>query len=244
MSSRGSAFLALWNSFDPVLLDEYECWHTFEHVPERLSVPGFLSAKRYADGHGARRRFLTLYEIETLAVLDTPAYQLLVDQPTSWSVEMRRSFRGFQRYPCRRIAAAGCGLSGSAATFVFSVPALSDETERLAATLNAQAALGRVTSFQIGVSIGNPQYKVFQQDSSATEGSATVVAVVEATHRRLLDELGETLRHAMAEQFPATTEPRWETFDLLYAIAKPELLEARSVRLSPREELRTLFRES
>lgn len=243
MSSRGSAFLALWNGFDPALLDEYECWHTFEHVPERLSVPGFLTARRYAAGHGADRRFLTLYEIEALEVLDTPAYQLLVDQPTAWSVEMRRSFRGFQRYPCRRIAAAGCGLSGAAATFVFSVPALSDEIDRLAAVLNAHAASGRVTAFQIGVSIGAPRYKVFQQEASATEGAVTIVAVVEATQRRLLDESGQALRDALAERFLSTSAPRWETFDLLYAIAKPELLEARSARLSPREELRTLFRE-
>ena len=115
MSSRGAAFLALWNGFDPALLDEYECWHTFEHVPERLSVPGFLSARRYAADQGESRRFFTLYEIETLEVLETLAYQRLVDQPTSWSAEMRRSFRDFRRYPCRRVAMAGYGLSGAVA---------------------------------------------------------------------------------------------------------------------------------
>lgn len=242
MSSRGSAFLALWNGFDPALLDEYECWHTFEHVPERLSVPGFLSAKRYASDSGANRCFFTLYEIETLDVLDTPAYQQLVDRPTSWSAEMRRAFHGFRRYPCRRIAAAGYGLSGALATFTFSVPAVAGEADGLAAVLNAQFSAGKITSFQIGVSAGNPQYKVFHQDFSSGDDASAIVAIVEGTRRASLDELGRTLLEAMPKRFPTAFEATWENFDFLHAVTKPELLEARSVRLPPREDLRALFR--
>lgn len=241
MSLRGSAFLALWNGFDPALLDEYECWHTFEHMPERLSVPGFLSAKRYAADDGENRRFFTLYEIETLDVLETSAYQQLVDEPTSWSAEMRRSFRGFRRYPCRRVAMAGYGLSGTVATFTFSVPAAAAEAYRLAGALNAHFSAGRITSFQVGVSIGNPRYSVFHQDFAAGEESPVILAVVEATRRSVLDELGRSLLDAMPDQFPDAFEARWETFDFLHGVTKPELLEARSDRLPPREELRALF---
>jgi hypothetical protein len=244
MSSRGAAFLALWNGFDPALLDEYECWHTFEHVPERLSVPGFLSARRYAADQGESRRFFTLYEIETLEVLETLAYQRLVDQPTSWSAEMRRSFRDFRRYPCRRVAMAGYGLSGAVATLTFSVPASTGEADRLAGTLNRHFATGRITSFQVGTSIGNPQYSVFHQDFSSGKDSYVIAAVVEATSRRVLDDLGPLLVAAMPEQFPTALDVRWETFDFLYGVTKPEMLEARSVRLPPREELRALFRAS
>lgn len=242
MSSRGGAFLALWNEFDPALLDEYECWHTFEHVPERLSVPGFLSAKRYAADDGEDRRFFTLYEIETLDVLETPAYQQLVEQPTPWSSKMRRSFRGFRRYPCRKVATAGCGLSGAVATFTFSVPADTGEAERLAAALDAHFSAGRITSFQIGVSRGNPRYSVFHQDFLSGEDSSAILAVVEGTRRHALDELGRSLLDTLPDQFPAAFGARWETFDFLHAVTKPELLEARSVRLPPREELRSLFR--
>lgn len=244
MSSRGAAFLALWNGFDPALLDEYECWHTFEHVPERLSVPGFLSARRYAADEGESRRFFTLYEIETLDVLETVDYRRLVDQPTSWSAEMRRSFRGFRRYPCRRVAMAGSGLSGALATLTFSVPALMGEADRLAGTLNTHFATGKITSFQVGVSIGNPRYSVFPQDFSSGEDSYVILAVVEATRRRALDDLCRSLLAAMPEQFPAALDAQWESFDFLYGITKPELLEARSVRLAPREDLRALFRAS
>jgi hypothetical protein len=242
MSFRGSAFLALWNGFDHRFLDEYECWHTFEHVPERLGVPGFLSARRYASGEGAGRCFFTLYEIEALEVLDSAAYQELVDLPTSWSAEMRRSFHGFRRFPCRRVASAGYGLSGELATFTFSLPAVEDEPDRLAALLNEQLCLGKITSFQIGVSIGRPQYKVFQQDFSSGEDTSTIVAVIEGTHARSLGGVGRMLAGLLPERFSTALDPRWESFDFLHGVTKPELLEARSLRLPPREDLRALFR--
>ncbi|TKT75874.1 hypothetical protein [Aquamicrobium sp. LC103] len=242
MSSQGSAFLALWNGFDPTLLDEYECWHTFEHVPERLSVPGFLSGKRYATGEGARRNFFTLYEIEALDVLESAAYRELVDKPTLWSAKMRRSFNGFRRYPCRRVAAAGSGLAGAAATFIMPVTRLADEADRLAAFLSEQYSSGRIASFQVGVSIANPHYKVFSQDFSAEEDSSVVVAVVEATGRPALDELGQALFARIAPALSEAGTPDWEVFDFLYAIGKPELREADGWRIRPRDDLRVLFR--
>ncbi|MEP9397474.1 hypothetical protein [Mesorhizobium sp. KR2-14] len=240
MSSQGTAFLALWNGFDPALLDEYECWHTFEHVPERLSVPGFLSGKRYASGGGAERRFFTLYELESLQVLESAAYRELVDEPTRWSAKMRRSFSGFRRYPCRRVAAAGSGLAGAAATFVLPLSAPENEVEALAELLGRQFSSGRITSFQIGVSIANPHYKVFSQDFSAAEGGSVIVAVLEATTRPALDEAGRALADKTAS-FSAAKTPDWEVFDLLYAIAKQEPPQGERWRVPPRDDLRALF---
>ncbi len=240
MSSQGAAFLALWNGFDPALLDEYECWHTFEHVPERLSVPGFLSGKRCASGGGAERRFFTLYEMESLQVLESAAYRELIDEPTRWSAKMRRSFSGFRRYPCRRVAAAGSGLAGAAATFVLPLSAPGNEVEALAELLGEQFSSGRITSFQIGVSIANPHYKVFSQDFSATEEASVVVAVLEATTRPALDEAGRALADKAAT-FSATRTPDWEVFDFLYAISKQELPQGERWRLPPRDDLRALF---
>ena len=45
------AFLALWNDFDPGRDEEYNRWHTYEHVPERLSIrlsstPGRVGCRR------------------------------------------------------------------------------------------------------------------------------------------------------------------------------------------------------
>ena len=43
----GAAFLALWNGIDrPEARAEYEAWHAFEHVPERVGLPGFEYGRR------------------------------------------------------------------------------------------------------------------------------------------------------------------------------------------------------
>jgi hypothetical protein len=82
---RGSGFLALWNDFDPAREAEYECWHTFEHVPERVGIPGFLSGRRYRAAERSESQYFTLYELESLAALGGPDYVEVVDHPTAWS---------------------------------------------------------------------------------------------------------------------------------------------------------------
>lgn len=117
MSLKGSAFLALWNDIEAPRDGEYNLWHTREHVPERLTVPGILSGRRYVDREATRHRYFTLYELNSLAVLASPAYQRIVDNPTPWSLSMRPSFRNFLRYPCTTTLSLGRGMGGALATF-------------------------------------------------------------------------------------------------------------------------------
>ena len=104
MSLNGAAFLALWNDFDPALDAEYDCWHTFEHVPERVGIAGILSGRRYVARERERWRYFTLYELESLAALDGPEYADVVERPTAWSASMRPSFRNFLRSPCATLS--------------------------------------------------------------------------------------------------------------------------------------------
>ena len=54
---------------------EFNEWYNQYHVPERVSVPGILSARRYelCDGEGALK-YLAIYELEDEAVLQGEAY--------------------------------------------------------------------------------------------------------------------------------------------------------------------------
>lgn len=98
------AFLALWNGIaDAGLQEEYETWHTFEHVPERVGVPGFVAARRYrgaAAAPGQPPHYFTLYRLAGAEALQTPRYQELLDRPTPWSARMRGQLRDFVRVPC------------------------------------------------------------------------------------------------------------------------------------------------
>ena len=67
--------------------DELNAWYDEEHLPERLSCPGFLAARRFellessADGHP---RYLALYDLESAEVLSSEAYLAMVP-PSAWS---------------------------------------------------------------------------------------------------------------------------------------------------------------
>ncbi|MFO1413473.1 MAG: hypothetical protein U1F10_06100 [Burkholderiales bacterium] len=113
MPLAGRAFLALWNDIAPAREAEYDRWHTREHVPERVGVPGFRGARRYVHRARATHRYFTLYELDRLAVLDSAAYRALVEHPTPWSASMRPDFANFLRVPCTTTASLGAGIGAA-----------------------------------------------------------------------------------------------------------------------------------
>jgi hypothetical protein len=60
----------------PVPEDEFHDWYDNEHLPGRLTVPGFDSAARYRAADGQAPPWLAVYEIEP-GTLDSPAYKAL-----------------------------------------------------------------------------------------------------------------------------------------------------------------------
>src|SRR3569623_329456 len=118
LDMSGAAVLALWNGVDAARTEEYNAWHTREHVPERISVPGMIGARRYVKSSGPLPAYLTLYAMDDTAVLKSEAYRSLLDNPTAWSRAMRPSFRGVMRLCCRRLLTLGGGLGGALAGIV------------------------------------------------------------------------------------------------------------------------------
>lgn len=109
---RATALLALWNDVAPGMEAEYEDWHAREHVPERLTVPGMLWGRRYADTRpSGGPRYLTLYGLRDVAVLDGEPYQRLLREPTPTSARMRPALRHVIRWVCSLHEDAGAALA-------------------------------------------------------------------------------------------------------------------------------------
>lgn len=126
MNLRGKGVLALWNGIDATRRAEYDLWHTREHVPERVAVPGMIGARRYFRVAGPLPEYLTVYDMDDTNVLTSKPYLRLLDNPTPWSQSMRPSFRGFMRLCCRRELSIGGGLGAAlGAAVLANVPALS-----------------------------------------------------------------------------------------------------------------------
>jgi hypothetical protein len=109
-----NALLLLWNDIEERRTQEYESWHTLEHVPERAWVPGYVSGMRYACVDGGFRKYFTVYELENMDSLASSEYQDLVDNPTPWTTSMRPSFSGFLRKTGMVVGSAGNSLGSVA----------------------------------------------------------------------------------------------------------------------------------
>lgn len=57
----------------PELEGEFHAWYNTEHIPERMGIPGFVTGHRYAALEGTPR-WLAAYELECVAVLESPEY--------------------------------------------------------------------------------------------------------------------------------------------------------------------------
>ncbi|WP_345751040.1 hypothetical protein [Microbacterium rhizophilus] len=60
---------------------ELNDWYWNEHLPERLAVPGFLSGRRFEAADGVSPKYLAVYDLEDLSVLESPEYRALVNPP-------------------------------------------------------------------------------------------------------------------------------------------------------------------
>lgn len=115
MPLLGSAAVAMWWDMDPALRAEFEDWHSHEHFPERLRIPGFLRGSRWASAGGGDA-FFVIYELAAYETLTSPPYRQRLDNPTPWSTRMMPHHRNMVRSQCRIAASFGGGIGGFAMT--------------------------------------------------------------------------------------------------------------------------------
>lgn len=114
MALIGTAALAMWWQIAPELRDEFEHWHSHEHFPERLALPGFRRASRWIDDAGGN--VFVLYELDGREVLSSPAYLARLNAPSPWSSRMMPHHRGMIRGQCRVVASRGSAVARHALT--------------------------------------------------------------------------------------------------------------------------------
>jgi hypothetical protein len=81
---KGTGLLMVWADVPANKEDEFNRWYNEEHLPERMAIPGFLSGARYEALKGGPKH-LAYYELESAAVLETPAYKKVQANPTEWT---------------------------------------------------------------------------------------------------------------------------------------------------------------
>ena len=137
MALTGKAAVAMWWHIAPEQRAEFLDWHTHEHFPERLHIPGFQRGTRWSsedDGTG----FFVMYELSDREVLAGPAYLARLNDPTPWSRKMMPHHTGMVRCLCAVTASAGAGVGRYMLTLRLSPTA--ERTPQLRAYLEERVA--------------------------------------------------------------------------------------------------------
>jgi hypothetical protein len=128
----GQAAITMWWDIAPDMQAEFEDWHTHEHMPERLGIPGFLRGTRCI-AYSGEPSYFVLYEAMRLATLTGGAYLERLNHPTPWSRKMMPHHANMVRSLCRVRASFGGVLSRAMATIRFSEASLGEALPDLAA---------------------------------------------------------------------------------------------------------------
>jgi hypothetical protein len=86
--------------------EEFNAWYDTEHLPERLAIPGFISARRWVDPQAlaGSGKYLATYELDSPQILQTPDYLAHVgEQLTPWSKRCLSRCVLFRRWACAQI---------------------------------------------------------------------------------------------------------------------------------------------
>jgi hypothetical protein len=93
--------------------EEFNAWYDTEHIPERLSIPGITSARRWVGDEPCdlsmppeKRvgRYVATYDLESPEVLDAPEYLKYVgDNATPWTKRSLGRAIVFRRWVCEQI---------------------------------------------------------------------------------------------------------------------------------------------
>jgi hypothetical protein len=77
--------------------DEFNDWYDLEHTPDRASIPGFESARRFVCVSGWPK-YVSFYDLETAQVLESEAYRVVAwERFSPWTKRVMARVRGQYR---------------------------------------------------------------------------------------------------------------------------------------------------
>lgn len=199
MPLRGRAFLALWSGVSQGYERELDRWHTIEHMPERLGVPGFLRGRRYMGSRSSDHPLFILYEAAHIETFRSPGLLARLNDPTEWSKKVQPGLVNFIRSPFHTLISLGDGLGGALMVIRVSRD-IADTAEMGHSLVSAAPAIARlhgVTAVHIGqhvpdVAAGETAETRLRPAASAP--SFGFVVLVEGIGEA---ELGEAMRKAV-----------------------------------------------
>ncbi|MEO8714824.1 MAG: hypothetical protein ABI369_07415 [Acetobacteraceae bacterium] len=140
----GEAVVAIWNGVADDARADFHAWHCHEHMPERVGIPGFRRGRRFvAATDDTHPEFFTLYEADTMQVLQGADYTNRLNAPTPSTRKVTAQFRDTARALARVLLTVGPGCGGAMLTIGFDADAEAEAA--LADAVRRAAGAPRVT---------------------------------------------------------------------------------------------------
>jgi hypothetical protein len=183
--AKDGGLLCVMNDIAPACdRRDYEAWYQQDHVPDRLSIPGFLYARRYRRLNGPRAEFLTFYETATPQVLCSAPYLKRLAEPTDWTAHTMAYFRTMSRSICRVALDEGQAGAGGLLALVAHQAAPAVTVDAQLATALVQPGVTRVRLWRTdpSVTVPSPEEKL----RPGGDGSFGTIIVVEGTNAEMI----------------------------------------------------------
>ncbi len=186
----GEAVVAIWNGIAPEGRANFYDWHLNEHMPERVGIPGFRRGRRFIAADSATQpEFFTLYEADTLQVLQGSDYTGRLNAPSEWTKRSVVHFRDTSRGLARVIASHGPGVGSAMLTVRFDADTAAQAT--IAALIRDAASAPRVCGAHLCIADDAASGVVTEEKRGRTDIQAPPrwIALVEATDIEALQPL-------------------------------------------------------
>lgn len=230
MTMRGMAFLPIWHGIADGHDEEFERWHTVEHLPERVATPGILAGRRYAKAAGEKLRYFTLYEAASFEVFASEGYYATANARSAWTMRVHPHFVDFLRAPCHLVMTRGRGYGGALLTVRvrFTSPQGPDGhaakdayTLAVRPIVEAFAARPLVTGAHAGVVASVARKPLSAQSLSLRPGASEFdgVILVEFASRGAMELACPAMAATLEEHLRAFADFEMDRFDLSQVIA-------------------------
>ena len=221
-----NAVLAVWNNVHTEHEAEFNEWYIREHIPDRVSVPGFNNGRRHLALSSADPRCprnFTFYEVQNLAVLRSASYLECLANPTEWTQRTMPWLKNMNRTACRVVCKAGQGHGAFAGTLRLTVePDSQTDFDDWVQRVLLPALIERP-------GIASAQY--WRGDVAATGGSTpeselrsgyddavTSALMVSATHAGALVNAASLTGPEVLENVGASSDGGLALYQLVYAL--------------------------
>ncbi|MFN9336495.1 MAG: hypothetical protein ACK6DJ_08675 [Alphaproteobacteria bacterium] len=184
--AKDGGLLCVMNDIAPACdRRDYEAWYQQDHVPDRLGIPGFLSARRCRRLNGPRAEFLTFYETATPQVLCSAPYLKRLAEPTDWTARIMAHFRTMSRSICRVALDKGQAGAGGMLALIAQqeAPAMGLEAQLCAMLKQPGVTRVRIWRADPTVTVPSPEEKL----RPGGDGSFATIIVVEGTNAEMIN---------------------------------------------------------